>query len=70
VTGDREPHPCPGPGCGNTLVPYEQLACPRHWSQLPRPMRRAVTRAWAHGAGAGSPEHTAAIIAAVRRMTP
>jgi hypothetical protein len=62
-------HRCPGPRC-DAPVPYEQLACPRHWAQVPLPMRRSVTRAWARGAGAGTPEHTAAIVAAVRRMTP
>jgi hypothetical protein len=64
-----DPHRCPGPAC-DTLVPYEQLACPRHWYQVPLALRRAVSRAWRRGAGAGSPDHTAAIIAAVRRMTP
>ena len=32
-------------------------------------IRRAVTRTWAGGSGAGSPEHVAAMRAAVARMT-
>jgi len=62
------PHRCPGPGCLRP-VPYEQLACSRHWFQVPMVLRRAVTRTWDHGAGAGSPEHVAAMRAAVKCMT-
>jgi len=54
-------HNCPGPGC-DAQVPY--------WYQVPRPLRIAVYRAWADGAGAGSAEHVAAMDAAVARMRP
>jgi len=37
---------------------------------VPRPLRIAVYRAWADGAGAGSAEHVAAMDAAVARMRP
>ena len=43
------------------------LMCPRHWYQVPRPLRRAVLIAWNRGAGAGTPAHRAAIRAATRR---
>jgi hypothetical protein len=62
-------HNCPGPGC-DAQVPYDMLACSRHWYQVPRPLRIAVYRAWADGAGAGSAEHVAAMDAAVARMRP
>ena len=62
-------HRCPGPDC-DKQVPPDMLACPRHWYQVPRPLRSAVYRAWDDGAGAGSPEHTAAIGAAIGKMRP
>jgi hypothetical protein len=61
------PHPCPGPACIER-VPWDKLACPRHWFQVPMAVRRAVSRAWDHGAGAGSPEHSAAMRAALAWM--
>ena len=62
-------HICPGPGCEQE-VPSHMLACSRHWYQVPKPIRTAVYRAWADGAGAGSGEHMAAMDAAVRTMRP
>ena len=62
-------HICPGPGC-EAQVPYEMLACSRHWYQVPRALRNAVYVTWRRGAGAGSAAHLAAIEAAVARMRP
>jgi hypothetical protein len=62
-------HICPGPECEKE-IPYEMLACSRHWYQVPKPLRSAVYHAWDNGNGAGSAEHTAAMDAAIRRMTP
>ena len=62
-------HKCPGPKCAADVEPG-MLACPRHWYQVPKPIRRAVWRAWDYGAGAGSAEHQAAMGAAIERMTP
>lgn len=62
-------HECPGPECGK-LVPDEMLACPRHWYQVPKPMRDAVYKAWNRGAGAGSAAHYNAMLAAIGRMHP
>lgn len=62
-------HYCPGPDCDKD-VPYDMLACPRHWYQVSKPVRAAVYRAWARSAGAGSDEHAAAIEAAIRQMRP
>ncbi len=62
-------HTCPGPECGKE-IPYDMLACSRHWYQVPKAIRAAVYRAWNNGQGAGSPAHTAAIAAAIDRMAP
>jgi len=60
-------HRCPGPDCTQD-VPYDMLACSRHWYQVPKAIRAAVWRAWDRGKGAGSNAHTAAIHAAIRTM--
>ena len=59
-----EGHQCPAPRCTLTCPP-SMLACRTHWYAIPKPLRTAVWRAWANGAGAGSPAHRAAITAAV-----
>jgi hypothetical protein len=61
-------HQCPGPRCTRDDIPAEMLACTGHWYQVPRALRTAVWRAWDDGAGALSPEHNAAVKAAVARM--
>ena len=64
----REPHGCPGPGAhtpGRETVPYEQLACPRHWYQVSKATRKAVWRAWEAG---DFTAHTRAIHLAIRQM--
>lgn len=60
-------HRCPGPGCV-AQVPPEMLMCRRHWYQVARPLRNAVWRAWQSGAGAGTAEHAAACMAAIKSI--
>ena len=62
-------HECPKNGC-TRRVPSHMLACRNHWYAIPAPLRSAVWNAWQNGAGAGSPEHSAAISAAVRSLNP
>ncbi len=62
-------HECPGPEC-EAQVPYEMLACRRHWYQVPRAIRNAVYSTWDSGAGAGSREHLAAMDKAISTMRP
>ncbi len=62
-------HQCPGPEC-EAEVSYEMLACSRHWYQVPRPIRTAVWRTWANGAGAGTMEHLRAMDRAIASMRP
>lgn len=62
-------HTCPGPQC-TAQIPYEMLACRRHWYQVTREIRSLVWRTWRGGAGAGSPEHANAIRLAVADMRP
>lgn len=75
VTGSRgpapafpQPHPCPAPGC-RSIVSATRLLCRPHWHAVPKPLRDAVWRTWRSGAGAGSPEHQAAIADAVASVT-
>lgn len=65
AVGDR--HQCPAPGCGRR-VPYHQLMCRTHWFAVPKHLRDAVYATWRLGAGAGSPEHTQAIEAAIASL--
>ena len=60
-------HTCPGPECA-AEVPAHMLACPRHWYQVPRPIRIAIWRAWR--ADPGGPEHTRLLGLAIRNMRP
>lgn len=38
-------HECPGPGCAKQ-VPFEQLACLKHWSMVYGRHRTALNRLW------------------------
>jgi hypothetical protein len=58
-------HRCPPKGCPRQ-VPDHLLMCGMHWRLVPGPVQRAVNRAYAHGAGLGSPELLAAQAAAIR----
>jgi hypothetical protein len=60
-------HKCPAGGCGKRVRP-DMLMCAPHWYAVPRPLRSAVWRAWDGGAGAASPEHAAAIRAAIKAV--
>lgn len=60
-------HPCPKRDCTVT-VPSHQLPCRQHWFAVRRALRDAVWRTWDRGRGAGTPEHTAAMRAAIAAM--
>lgn len=62
-------HACPGPEC-EEQIPYEMLACRRHWYQVPKAVRNAVYGAWKDGAGAGTLAHLNAMNRAIAAMTP
>ena len=57
-------HKCPATGCTLSVAPGK-LLCRSHWFMVPAPLREAVWDAWADGAGAGSPAHSAACDAAI-----
>ena len=60
-------HECPRDGCTRQVPPH-MLMCRADWYRVPKPLRDAVWAAWRNGAGAGSPEHTAAITAAIEAV--
>lgn len=43
-------HRCPVFGCRKDL-PYHILMCKPHWSAVPRPLQKAVNKAWGACAG-------------------
>ena len=61
-------HKCPGPRCAEDVDP-SMLMCPRHWHQVPKPIRAAVWRTWRRGAGAGTPARWAAMTAAIAAVS-
>jgi hypothetical protein len=48
-------HQCPAPECDKTIADDSMLMCSRDWYRVPKPLRTAVWRAYANGAGLGSP---------------
>jgi len=60
-------HKCPGPDCEKE-IPRVQLACPRHWYQVPKPLRDEVWREYR--AAPLSQKHRAALDAAIKEMKP
>ncbi len=60
-------HDCPAGAC-LARVGQDKLMCPAHWRMVPAAMRTAIWNAWQDGAGAGTPQHTAAINAAIRSV--
>ena len=46
--GKSDTHECPAEGC-HEQIPYERMACQRHWFSLPYALRRDVGRAWRSG---------------------
>lgn len=46
-------------------VPSNRLMCKADWYRVPKPIRDAVWNTWRSGAGAGTTEHRAAILAAI-----
>lgn len=61
-------HACPIHGCDRTDVPDTMLMCARDWYKVPKALRRAVYRAYDHGAGVGTPALRAAQQAAIRAV--
>src|ERR1700689_3001565 len=57
-------HPCPIGGCQQD-VRADRLMCRSHWDQGPKPPRDTVWAPWRSGEAARSPEHAAAIRAAI-----
>ena len=60
-------HECPGPGC-EEQVDVTQLACRRHWYQVPKAIRNAVWREYQQAPG--SPAHRHAMDLAIKAMRP
>jgi hypothetical protein len=58
---------CPATGC-TRQIGYGMLMCRSHWYMVLAPLRTAVWNAWQGGAGAGSPQHAAAIHAAIQSV--
>lgn len=58
-------HLCPVPG-GDREVQAGRLMCSAHWYSVPKPLRRALWRAWRDGKGMGSAEHLAAMKACIK----
>ncbi len=67
MSGDDGTHQCPAGEC-QRRISLDKLMCREHWFMVSRPMRAAVLNAWAAGLGAGSPEHRAACLAAIRSV--
>jgi len=66
MLGQTEPaaHLCPVGGCQQD-VRADRLMCRPHWYQVPKPLRDTVWATWRSGEAARSPEHAAAIRAAI-----
>lgn len=45
-------HECPAPECA-VRVPFERLACPRHWFMVSAVDRRELLRLWRDAPGSG-----------------
>lgn len=41
-------HTCPAEGC-DEVVPFDVLACKKHWFELPPQLRKGISRAWSSG---------------------
>ena len=44
----NELHDCPKKGCP-TRIPFEQMACKKHWYALPPDLRKRINWAWRTG---------------------
>ncbi len=60
-------HECPAAGCSRT-VPDHMLMCRTDWYRVPPALRDDVWHAWRNGAGAGSADHRAAMVAAIQAV--
>jgi hypothetical protein len=56
---------CPAVGCDSTP---DGLMCRTHWLMLPMAIRAAVWISWRDGDGDDTPQHRAAIEAAIRSV--
>lgn len=61
-------HQCPGTCAGTLVTDDGLLMCTPCWKRVPKPVQRAVHRAWAAGRGKGSRAHLAACEAAIRSL--
>lgn len=43
-------HECPAPDC-RVRVAFERLACPRHWREVPYPLRNQLNYLWREDPG-------------------
>ena len=58
-------HQCPISGC-EPVEDDTKLICRRHWAMVPKPLQRAVYRAYGNGRGLGSTALLRAQDAAIR----
>lgn len=69
ATPSSEWHDCQHIECTTRIAP-QYLMCVRHWRQVPIELRQRVYDAWNLGKGEGTPEHKAAILAAILSTKP
>jgi hypothetical protein len=55
---------CPAHGCG-ARIDFSRLMCRDHWRLVPWELRGRVWATWRSGEGTSSPEHQAAVRAAI-----
>jgi len=60
-------HKCPVANCQKS-VSHDKLMCGQHWYLVTKPTRSKLWSAYADGAGQGTPEHIAAMLACVREV--
>lgn len=61
-------HHCPIRICARADIPDHLFMCLPHWRMVPEPIKHAVNRAYAHGAGVGTGELVAAHRIAIRAV--
>ena len=60
-------HKCPRDGC-DEQIRADRLMCLADWAAVPKPLKDDVWRTWNRGRGAGTPQHTQAIAAAINAV--
>lgn len=48
MTAGDGTHECPAAGC-TVRCPYNRLACPAHWRQIPRELQGRIVARWQEG---------------------